>query len=238
MLYLEYTGHNEGGRHACYRALKTFLYWWEEELEPEGWKNPIRRVKPPRLSVSPLEPVEMEDVKAMIASCDGSFYGRRDKAILLSLLDTGARAHEFLAINMDDFDYKTGEILIREGKGSKFRTVFLRKKARRTVRAYLRERIDDSPAFWIIKEGERLSYWGLREIIRRHATKAGVKTPTIHSFRRAFALNMLRAGVDIFSLQKLMGHADLQVLRRYLAQTTEDIAQAHRLGSPVDNSQF
>ena len=46
---------------------------------------------------------------------------------------------------------------------------------------------------------------------------------------------MLCASLDVFSLQKLMGHADLQVLRRYLAQTTEDIAQAHRLGSPVDN---
>jgi site-specific recombinase XerD len=46
---------------------------------------------------------------------------------------------------------------------------------------------------------------------------------------------MLRAGVDVFSLQKLMGHADLQVLRHYLAQTTDNIAQAHRLGIPVDN---
>ena len=52
------------------------------------------------------------------------------------------------------------------------------------------------------------------------------------------SLNMLRAGVDIFSLQKLMGHADLQVLRRYLAQTTEDIAAAHRMGSPVDMNGF
>lgn len=45
---------------------------------------------------------------------------------------------------------------------------------------------------------------------------------------------MLRAGVDVFSLQKLMGHSDLQVLRRYLAQTMEDIAQAHRIGNLVD----
>jgi len=44
--------------------------------------------------------------------------------------------------------------------------------------------------------------------------------------------------LDVYSLQKLMGHADLQVLRRYLAQTTEDIAAAHRVGSPVDNNQF
>ena len=48
----------------------------------------------------------------------------------------------------------------------------------------------------------------------------------------------VQAWVDVFSHQKLMGHADLQVLRRYLAQTTEDIAQAHRIGSPVDNNKL
>jgi hypothetical protein len=42
--------------------------------------------------------------------------------------------------------------------------------------------------------------------------------------------------MDVYSLQKLMGHADLQVLRRYLAQTTEDIQHAHQLGSPVDHA--
>jgi hypothetical protein len=49
---------------------------------------------------------------------------------------------------------------------------------------------------------------------------------------------MLWAGVDVFSLQKLMEPADLQVLRRYLAQTTDDIAQAHRVGGPVDNNKL
>jgi hypothetical protein len=44
--------------------------------------------------------------------------------------------------------------------------------------------------------------------------------------------------LDVFSLQKLMGHADLQVLRRYLAQTTEGIALAHRIGSSVDNNRL
>ena len=47
---------------------------------------------------------------------------------------------------------------------------------------------------------------------------------------------MLRAGVDVFSLQKLMGHADLQVLRRYLAQTDQDTLEAHRSAGPVDNA--
>ncbi len=65
-------------------------------------------------------------------------------------------------------------------------------------------------------------------LLARRAKQAGMPAPALHSFRRAFAINMLRAGVDVFSLQKLMGHADLQVMRRYLAQTTDDIAQAHR----------
>jgi site-specific recombinase XerD len=116
---------NEVAQLACYRAFRTFLYWWEEELEPEGWKNPIRRVKPPKLSISPPEPADLEDIKAMVDSCDNPFNGKRDKAILLSLLDIGARAHEFLALNIDDLNYTTGALIIREGKGGKFRSVFL-----------------------------------------------------------------------------------------------------------------
>ena len=60
--------------------------------------------------------------------------------------------------------------------------------------------------------------------------------PTPHDFRRAFALIMLRNGVDIFALQKLMGHSELQVLRHYLAQTDEDVHTAHMRGSPVDSN--
>ena len=235
MLGLEATGHNKGGRHTCYRALKTFMYWWEEEIEPDGWKNPIRKVKPPKLPAEQLVPVELDDIKSMTATCGKTFHGLRDKSILLSLLDSGARAQEFLDIELDDLNYTTGSILIRHGKGAKFRTVFLGKSSRRAVRAYLRCRTDDRHALWITKNVERLTYSGLRSIMRRRASQVGIDTPSLHSFRRAFALNMLRAGVDIFSLQILMGHADLQVLRRYLAQTTDDIAQAHRLGSPVDS---
>ena len=61
----------------------------------------------------------------------------------------------------------------------------------------------------------------------------GLKTiPTPPDFRPAFTLMMLRNGVDIFALQKLMGHSDLQVLRRYLAQTDKEAHTAHMRGSP------
>jgi len=56
----------------------------------------------------------------------------------------------------------------------------------------------------------------------------------MHMFRRAFAFESLRNGADIYALQKLMGHADIQVLRRYLAQTEDDLKQTHHRTSPVD----
>jgi site-specific recombinase XerD len=132
----------------------------------------------------------------------------------------------------------TGEILIHHGKGGKSRSVFIGKASRKSMRAYLKHRLNDYPALWITEDGERLEYGGLRAVLCRRSKQAGIQAPCLNSFRRAFAINMLRAGVDVFSLQKLMGHADLQVLRRYLAQTTEDITQAYRLGSPVDNNRL
>lgn len=226
--------HNPGGQHQCYRSLKTFLLWWELETEPEGWRNPIRKVKAPRMGIEPLEPVDLKDVSSILSTCDKTLFGIRDTAIILVLLDTGARAAELCSMDLSDFNPVTGEILIRRGKGHKPRTVFLGQKSRRAVRKYLKIRRDNDPSLWVAKRGERLTYWGLHEIIRRRAKLAGIENPGIHAFRRAFAINMLRNGVDIYSLQKLMGHADLQVLRRYLAQTNDDLKEAHAKGSPVD----
>jgi integrase/recombinase XerD len=235
LLWLESTGHNPGGCHAAYRTLRAFLYWFEDEVEPEGWKNPIRKVRAPKVAIEPLEPAEISDIRAMISTCSDDLLGARDRAILLGLIDTGARASEFLNINLDDMNQATGAILIRSGKGGKPRSVFLGKKSRKAIRAYLRMRKDDSNALWATKDGERLTYSGLRSMLKRRSILAKVDAPTVHSFRRLFALTMLRNDVDIFSLQRLLGHSDLQVMRRYLAQDDKDIQNAHVKGAPVDN---
>lgn len=232
--WLADTGHNAGGQHACYRVLRAFLRWWVLETEPENWTNPLKRVKPPRLGQEPLDPVSLEIVKAMLETCGKDFHGERDRALLLCLLDTGARAAEVCALNVDDLNQVTGEMLIKQGKGRKPRTVFLGQKSRRALRAYLRKRADHAPALWVTLDGERLTYWGLRQMVRRRAGAAGVEEPQLHAFRRAFALNALRAGMDIYSLQLLMGHADLQILRRYLKQNAGDLARAHSAAGVVD----
>src|SRR5690349_14156317 len=90
-------GHNPGGVHACFRTLRTLLLWvGQEEIMPFDWKNPIHKVKTPKLPNELLEPISLEDVSALVRTCKHTFTGTRDKAMILGLLDTGARAQEFL----------------------------------------------------------------------------------------------------------------------------------------------
>ncbi len=114
--------------------------------------------------------------------------------------------------------------------------VLLGRKTRRALRAYLHWRHDHTPALFVSVHGDQLTYSTLRLLLDRRARGARLNNkPTLHGFRRAFALNMLRNGADVFALQKLLGHSDLQIVRRYLAQNNQDTQLAHLRGSLVDN---
>jgi integrase/recombinase XerD len=81
-------------------------------MAPE-WKNPILKVKAPKVALDPLEPISIEDVRALINTCQqGEFIGERDRAIFLFLLDTGARARELCNMNIKDVDLNTGVVLV------------------------------------------------------------------------------------------------------------------------------
>ena len=69
LLLLQTKGHNPGGIHACYRAVRVFLHWWEEEYEPSSWKNPVRKIKAPRLEKKLLEPANAVIVSQLMGAC-------------------------------------------------------------------------------------------------------------------------------------------------------------------------
>jgi site-specific recombinase XerD len=96
MLSLQHEGHKPGGQHAFFRAIRAFLYWLEQEGELST--NPVRRLRPPRVPEQLLDPVNLDDVRAMLRTCDPrTELGCRDRAVILALLDTGARATEMIA---------------------------------------------------------------------------------------------------------------------------------------------
>ncbi len=128
LLVLEETGHNAGGRHGAFRAMRAFFLWYEDEVEPEEWLNPIRKVKTPKVPIEFLVSASFETLAKMVNTCPrGSFTRDRDIAIFLCLLDTGASANKFLNINLEDVNQARGDILIRQGKGHKPRMYKLEK---------------------------------------------------------------------------------------------------------------
>jgi len=224
---------NPGGQRQAFRVLFTFFRWLTDEgIIPT---NPMQKLKAPRVPEKLLDPVPLETVAAMLGTCGRSLLDLRDAALLMFLVDTGARASEVTAVNVGDCDLGSGTVLLRVTKTKRPRAVFLGKRARKALLAYLRARkAHPTEPLFTTDEGERLTYWGLRQILRRRAEKAGVPAPSAHAFRRAFCLGMLRNGADVFSVQKLAGHSSLSTTQRYLKQLTEDLERAHERYSPVD----
>ena len=234
LLRLEESGHNSGGRHTYFRVLRTFFFWLENELE--GYISPLRKLKPPRLDIIPIEGASMDEVQALLDTCDNSFAGLRDKALLLVLLDTGIRASEALALQWADVNLSDCTVLVRRGKGGKPRSAFFGPETRRALRSYARLHHDDHSSVWVTGEGRPLTYWGLVSMLKRRAKQAGLpQAPSPHDFRRAAALQMLRSGADVVSVSRLLGHAGLDTVKRYLAQTDADLQEVHNRHSPVSN---
>lgn len=225
MLHLAET-RNAGGQHIAYRVLKTFFRWYEREYEPDGWRNPIVRVSPPKVPQEPLAPLPLSDLKAMLDTCERrTFTGSRDRAMMLALLDTGCRASELLALGTwatrawtraPWWPARQGREVTRRLPGCQVPQGTLGVHAP-SARCVARQPI--------VGDRHRLptDHWGLRQVLRRRADKAGAAMSGPHAFRRAFALTCLRNAVDLISLEQLLGHADLTVIRRYLAQTEGDL---------------
>ncbi len=86
---------------------------------PAEWKNPMLKVKAPKVVLEPLEPVALVDVKSLISTCSGGTVADdRDRAIFLVLLDTGLRAQELCDVNLEDADLNTGghHCPVRQGR--------------------------------------------------------------------------------------------------------------------------
>ncbi len=221
-------------QHASARAIRTWCNWLAAEGEIA--QSPMKRVRMPKLDNPILPAFTPEEVQALLDACLIS----RDKAIVFVLLDTGVRARELLALDVGDVDLTTGAVMVRQGKGGKDRIVYLGAKTRQALQRYLRRRQDvsmgASSPLWVSRSGGRLKLAGLRQVLRRLAERSGVEHCHPHRFRRTFALWSLRAGMDIYSLQRLMGHADLDMLRRYLAQVEGDLRTAHHKFGAVDSN--
>jgi integrase/recombinase XerD len=239
-----------------YVSLASFFTWASREF---NLSNPLKNI--PRLRVPedpPVEPFKKEEIERLIKACDfcveaaterrrkfvmQRFTAKRDKAIVLTLLDTGLRASELCALRVEDVDMKSGKVNVRAGeegkaKGGKGRVVYIGKSARRFLWRYLVDRDDgndpDAPLF-TGKFNRAFNRDALRQLINALGAKAGIKKCHPHRFRHTFAITYLRSGGDIFTLKALLGHGSLDMVEHYARIAEVDIEQAHRKASPADN---
>jgi integrase/recombinase XerD len=213
------------------RAIRAFLnYCVRDELIET---SPFDKVRMPKVEKKILEAMTEREITIILQSCKYE----RDKAICLFLLDSGVRAGELVALKMEDVDMRTGVVAVHAGKGQKGRTTYIGAKTRKQLKRYLAQRgraKPDAPLFVNLHTGKALTVWGMTQLMERLRERSGVQNCVCHTFRRTFALTCLRNGMNIYVLARLMGHADISVLRPYLALVEDDLEDAHAKYGAVD----
>jgi site-specific recombinase XerD len=221
-------------------VLSCFFNW----LTQEGFikENPVVKIKVAKPKPKVITPYSSDEIKRILAVCDydyehnAKFLGSRNRVMILTLVDTGIRLSELVGMKLSDIDNEKGYVKVL-GKGAKERVVRIGKTAQKALWRYLVYRTHKgAQELWLSEEGKPLHNGGVQSLVERLKERAGVNSEgNVHRFRHTFALDFLRMDKNVFNLQYLLGHSDLDMVRRYTsALGMEDALRAHEKASPAD----
>ncbi len=200
--------------------------------------NPAQKLDRKKPKSTIIETFTEEQLTAILAAPDKNrFVGLRDYTIMLLLLDTGVRLSELTGIKILDLKLPDNELLITQGKGGKNRRVFVSSKTKETLKKYLRVRgdIPGNPYLFISSEDQPMRRRNVQERLIVYGSKARLEGVRVspHTFRHTFAKMYILRGGDPFSLQSLLGHSTLDMVRHYVNLWGSDLQKMHRQFSPV-----
>ena len=231
----------------------TLSAFWNLTSKEFNITNPFD-VSPIKAHTKPINPLTLDEIEAILKACESCMKNsrdkteykskrptaRRDKAIILTLLDCGLRVSELTGINLGDIDFEMGKIIVT-GKGNKQRLVYLGKISRQALWRYTIDRFpNENPSknepIFVHHDGiHRLTRQGVLQLFRRLGLKANVQNVHPHRMRHTFAIQFLRNGGNVFELQHFLGHSDLAMVKHYVKLAQLDLESVAQRASPADN---
>lgn len=182
-----------------------------------------------------------ETLKAFLELPDTSTYaGFRDYVVMLTILDCGIRPNELVQITTENLDVNNCYIQIQEkvSKTRQFRIVPISEFTMQYIKKLIKinEQNFDTKYIFMTYKGEPLDTKELRYRFCQYSRQLGVQITPYH-LRHCFAIMFLKkSGTNgAFSLQKIMGHSKLDMTKNYISLATADIAEAHKIASPIND---
>lgn len=214
------------------KALYSFLS--SEELVEQNPTTTIQKLKVKKTVIETFSP---EQVKDLLATCKRDWCGVRDRAILLTFLDCGLRVSELINLKLSDVNWSNSTVKVM-GKGNKERFVPFGLGVKSALTSYTARRGElATDMLFVSQYGEPLIRRVVALMVSRRCARAGITGVRCspHTLRHTMAVSYLRSGGDVFSLQRLLGHASLEMTKRYCESLSDaDVAAKHRQYSPVD----
>ena len=238
--YVRYMYEERGVKHATVaaslRALKAFFNWSIQRGVVNH--NPMEDITIGEPKAPTIETFTRDQIRDILSQPDLKlFVGLRDFTIMILLLETGVRVRELCDIKINDIRISDEQILI-DGKNGEDRLVPIQTQTKRALKRYLKAR-GRSPVDWlfITVDDEKMNRDSVRRRIAKYGRMANIENVRCspHTFRHTFAKMSVQNGADLFSLQRILGHKTLDMVRRYVNMFGSDIKEAHNRFSPVEN---
>lgn len=197
-------------------AIKSF-YKYLTARTKQLKDNPVQDLEYPKIRKSLPKYLTLEESRNLLQSVDGP-YKKRDFAIIMIFLNCGIRRSELVGLNISDVYSDRLRII---GKGNKERIVYMGSSCKAAIDDYMTERqqiiLSDNRALFGSRDHNRISISAVHRLVKKHILAAGLDTSTLsaHKLRHTAATLMLQNGVDVKTVQEVLGHENLNTTQIY-----------------------